>query len=561
MLMYHSCRHYRAVCDGNNITLYDPTLTSHNNICLFRVISDHRDGSAYLVIVDNSLADLCEQLFELGPQRPLAVDMRSILSSYSFLRKVCALDIPADGEVGAYRRGTCYPGNYLYYEPTFSTSDIWRIMNEPNGTTRLSFVHPYLQDPIFNPSITLKTAGLERMRFLLDNLQLQTTTSEHFLTNQGADLFISHLVPNNSIKPSSMACQMLSYIRKICQYGGPVPIYDAPVLNDAYTIQLLVKGGRYYSRESGLSTKSPLCRAAAQNLKNAVYYLIQAGADVRGNDRRTPLTSAAKHGNLDVVRLLVKSGAPVDGRPDEYLYSSPLKAAVRYGHLDVVKYLLEQGAKPNNPASRMSPLAVAVARGFPDIVSLLIQYGADVATDEYINSPANLKRAVTKGYFKAVSIILNAEHQLSDEEAASISWLIRFRILWPEPKPLSYDFTAWQRPDTFTAEIRTRDRYKTWQLLRSIFISTHQTFIAKSSEPSASIELTSFGDDLMKYRKVWKYGIDAIYRLQNGELPNSLEEVFGCIQIANAMRLVGEELVDTVTLQASQEQSWTSRDE
>lgn len=60
----------------------------------------------------------------------------------------------------------------------------------------------------------------------------------------------------------------------------------------------------------------------------------------------TPLAYAARAGNLEIVELLVKSGASVD-RTDEYAGWTPLMQAANQRHAAVVRYLLNHGANPN----------------------------------------------------------------------------------------------------------------------------------------------------------------------------------------------------------------------
>jgi len=67
---------------------------------------------------------------------------------------------------------------------------------------------------------------------------------------------------------------------------------------------------------------------------------LECGADVdRGAQGLTPLYNACWYGRLDAARLLIDSGATLDGtsRP-------PLAAACQQGHLDVATLLLDRGA-------------------------------------------------------------------------------------------------------------------------------------------------------------------------------------------------------------------------
>ena len=58
------------------------------------------------------------------------------------------------------------------------------------------------------------------------------------------------------------------------------------------------------------------------------------------NNKETPLHIAAKHGYLEIVKLLVKKGASIDVR-DENL-STPLILAAQYNRNQVAEYLIKK---------------------------------------------------------------------------------------------------------------------------------------------------------------------------------------------------------------------------
>lgn len=83
--------------------------------------------------------------------------------------------------------------------------------------------------------------------------------------------------------------------------------------------------------------------AAAHDMYEIVEFFIECGMDVNKNggiSGGNPIQSAARNGNLEVVKLLYNSGSNLDVSEAR---KNPLFGAICNGHLDVVKYLVEQG--------------------------------------------------------------------------------------------------------------------------------------------------------------------------------------------------------------------------
>lgn len=70
--------------------------------------------------------------------------------------------------------------------------------------------------------------------------------------------------------------------------------------------------------------------------------LMGASPGLLGPDCSQPVHLAALSGSLDVARLLVDAGAPLDNQ--DYSRQSPLISAIFNEHPDIVRLLLERGA-------------------------------------------------------------------------------------------------------------------------------------------------------------------------------------------------------------------------
>lgn len=101
----------------------------------------------------------------------------------------------------------------------------------------------------------------------------------------------------------------------------------------------------------------------------------------------TPLAAAAKTGRVDIVSLLIKSGAEVNGINS--LGQTALMCACRAGHKNVVSLLLEKGADPNmKDVGNCTAVMYAVAFHQLDVILLLQEKNYDKAVQKLIESGA-----------------------------------------------------------------------------------------------------------------------------------------------------------------------------
>ncbi|MDZ4063421.1 MAG: ankyrin repeat domain-containing protein, partial [Coriobacteriia bacterium] len=125
-----------------------------------------------------------------------------------------------------------------------------------------------------------------------------------------------------------------------------------------------------------------LIRSILQDDVSSASRSIRNGADVNArcymSENRTyyPLVQAAIVGSLEIVKLLVESGADVDQQ--QMNGESALANAANIAsseHLRIAQHLLEHGANPNISAHhKLTPLAVA---DNSKMVKLLLDHGAD----------------------------------------------------------------------------------------------------------------------------------------------------------------------------------------
>lgn len=120
-----------------------------------------------------------------------------------------------------------------------------------------------------------------------------------------------------------------------------------------------------------------LVAAAEKGDVRSARSLIHSGVDVDGRDvgddgapSNRPLAVAAEHGHLDVVELLLASGATPDWCC--CACTTALHYAVRGGHAKIVARLLHAGADPRRRREgKETPLELARQSGNPEIVRIL----------------------------------------------------------------------------------------------------------------------------------------------------------------------------------------------
>jgi ankyrin repeat protein len=145
--------------------------------------------------------------------------------------------------------------------------------------------------------------------------------------------------------------------------------------------------------------RTPLTTAAAANDIDAIHRLLADGhAPDEFSDAWTPLIWAARRGALDAIAVLLDAGAEIDGQDRAAARWTPLQHAIHRRQTAAARLLLERGAEPNASAApgSLTPLLMAADDPDPTSVQLLLTHGADPrVSGEYGDTP--LSRAVSGG--------------------------------------------------------------------------------------------------------------------------------------------------------------------
>jgi uncharacterized protein len=152
----------------------------------------------------------------------------------------------------------------------------------------------------------------------------------------------------------------------------------AKILKTATVFCLLIT---YGCQSSSRSKNNSLLNAIQQKDVEAVRRMLGSDADLEPesgpNEVIKPLAYAAAYGNLEIVKLLVKAGADLNGHV-AYGDVALIKAA-EHGNDDILAYLIEQGADVNVPnAVGVTPFIGLCRKGDLKLVQLAAKHGGDV---------------------------------------------------------------------------------------------------------------------------------------------------------------------------------------
>jgi ankyrin repeat protein len=177
---------------------------------------------------------------------------------------------------------------------------------------------------------------------------------------------------------------------------------------DIEAVRRIVADGIDLNPISGLhDVNKPLAYAAAYGNLEIVKLLIKAGADLNGQVAYgdVALIKADEHGNVEILEYLIEQGADVN-LPNLY-GMTPFIGLCGSGRLNLVQFAATHGADVNSSyrakvgegagMKNFSPLETAAFRGRLDVVKLLLSLGADPRTKDYKGrSPIEL--AKSKGH-------------------------------------------------------------------------------------------------------------------------------------------------------------------
>jgi ankyrin repeat protein len=161
--------------------------------------------------------------------------------------------------------------------------------------------------------------------------------------------------------------------------GQVTPLMNAVSARRLEAAQTLISLGADVNTSPNDGT-GPLLLATLESDVPMTKLLLSKGANTLPLAKRLiclPLESAASEGSIELVRMLLEAGAPINAV--SFGGSSALASATTFGHTKIVEILLDAGADPNlTDTEGRTPIMIAVRLGNEQIFNLLLSAGADI---------------------------------------------------------------------------------------------------------------------------------------------------------------------------------------
>ena len=152
-------------------------------------------------------------------------------------------------------------------------------------------------------------------------------------------------------------------------------LLDAVRNNDVRAVQKVLASGTNANARDDIGATA-LMHAAALSSPEIVRTLIEARADVNASARSGATALMWATGNVANVRLLLDRGAAVNARMKDG--TTALVTAARRGNLDVMRLLLARGSDPKSDANEMTELLRMAFSDHPEIRQVLAGAGVDL---------------------------------------------------------------------------------------------------------------------------------------------------------------------------------------
>lgn len=195
------------------------------------------------------------------------------------------------------------------------------------------------------------------------------------------------------------------------------PLHMATKNGHFQAVKVLLDNGAYVNAQD-YDGKTAIWYAAMQGYADIVQLLINNDAEI--NNQNDPLSAAAKNGDVNLIKMLIKNKCDLNIR--DYIGWTPLYWAANYGHDDAVKLLLASDIHLPHPNIEHLPLislnadtANAHASSLKEARKQLIRYCCN-AQLKHIKQmiPENLAILFNTHHFKTLFIAIRKAQSIDD---------------------------------------------------------------------------------------------------------------------------------------------------
>jgi len=154
------------------------------------------------------------------------------------------------------------------------------------------------------------------------------------------------------------------------------PLRDAIKTGDVVGVGRAIEGGADVNRLYADSGTTPLTEAMDARNADVVRVLLEAGADTGRVGVKAPLCEAARHGDIQILVMLIAADADLEQVDDQGC--TALMIAVSKGRLDVAWWLVDAGARRDvTDDTGRDLLSIAASGGFEKLFEFLAQWWPD----------------------------------------------------------------------------------------------------------------------------------------------------------------------------------------
>ncbi|KAL2825756.1 ankyrin repeat-containing domain protein [Aspergillus cavernicola] len=173
------------------------------------------------------------------------------------------------------------------------------------------------------------------------------------------------------------------------------------------TMQKLVDAGADLAGDEGYS---PLCHAAENGRVDMVEFILENGVDpMRTKCQKPPITSAISGGDVETIRIILQAMKKILSMEEyrEELTRTAMESAIVASRTNIIDLLLEEGADINGETGveNITPLARAIYRNKHGSIEYLIDRGASTVDITLPDQVDPLYYAAACGYADLIRVL------------------------------------------------------------------------------------------------------------------------------------------------------------